>query len=122
MITIPGLTFHIPESSEPPWIEFGEEYTYTNKTTGKSWTFMPKDLSDGATRPKLLRAFDRFINAHLAHDQDCCNALDWQQWQQGNNDYYDNLRDQGMPMYRASYHWALVSANSGFKKLSGKLK
>ena len=122
MITLYNINFHIPKSSEPPWIEFNEALAYTNHKTKKQWVFKAGFTSDGATRPKLIRAFDRFIMAHLAHDQDCVNALTWKQWQRGNDDYFDNLREQGMPYFRAAYHWGLVSSNSVFKKVKGELK
>ena len=122
MLIINNITLHVPQSSEPVWIELGEELNYKNETTGKEWHFPKGFVSDGATRPKPLRAFDRYILAFLAHDQDCVNAIGWEQRQTGNNDMFDNLRDQGCPLYRAAYHWLLVSFHSAGLKLIGKLK
>ena len=103
MLIINNITLHVPQSSEPVWIELGEELNYKNETTGKEWHF-PKGF------------------AFLAHDQDCVNAIGWEQRQTGNNDMFDNLRDQGCPLYRAAYHWLLVSFHSAGLKLIGKLK
>jgi hypothetical protein len=122
MITITGLTLHIPESSEPPWIELTEQLKYKNETTGKEWTFEPGFTSDGATRPKPFRAFDRFTLEWFSHDQDCENATTWKEWQLGNNDCYDNLRDGGMPRWRAMGAWTFISGNSAAKKMTGRLK
>jgi hypothetical protein len=121
MIILENVDVYIPESSKRLRIKFNNDYEWTNKS-GKTWTFKAGWMSDGHSIPGGINSIDRLVQAAFCHDQDCENAITYDQRVQGDKDYRDNMRDLGGSRFVAYRRYLAVRGYSKYLKLKGKLK
>jgi len=87
--------------------------TATCRTTCKSgtrtWVFKAGWSTDSHSIPGPFKNFDRLTIAAMCHDQDCEEALTFEDRRNGDKDYYLNMRDLGASRFIATRRYLAVS-------------